>query len=79
MLFLLVGVEGFALYRILSETWEISRNFFYLYRIFVGLMIIIEEIGCLSVRKSIKNHSSSSDTTTEEAEKCRKKRYYRDL
>ena len=56
MLTLLVGVEGFVLYEILSETWEISKNFFYLYLIFVGMMIVIEAIGCLSVRKSIKTH-----------------------
>lgn len=56
MLALLIGVEGFVLYRILSETWEIAGNFFYLYVIFVGLVVVIEAIGCLSVRKSIKNH-----------------------
>ncbi len=56
MLALLVGVEGFVLHRVLSETWEISKNFFYLYLIFVGLMILIEAIGCLSVRKLIKTH-----------------------
>jgi hypothetical protein len=56
MLALLIGVEGFVLYRILSETWEIAGNFFYLYVIFIGLMVAIEAIGCLSVRKSIKNH-----------------------
>jgi hypothetical protein len=49
-------VEGFVLYKILSETWEIAGNFFYLYVIFVGLMVVIETIGCLSVRNSIKNH-----------------------
>jgi len=56
MLALLVSVEGFVLYKILSETWEIAGNFFYLYVIFVGLMVVIETIGCLSVRNSIKNH-----------------------
>lgn len=56
MLLLLVGVEGFVLYKVLSETWEISGNFFYLYIIFVGLVIGIETVGCLSVRQSIKNH-----------------------
>jgi hypothetical protein len=56
MLILLVGVEGFVLYKILTETWGISRNIFYLYAIFMGLMIVIEAIGCLSVRQSIKNH-----------------------
>ncbi len=56
MLILLVSVEGFLLYKILSETWEIAKNFFYLYVIFAGLIIIIEAIGCLSVRSSIKKH-----------------------
>ena len=56
MLVLLVGVEGFVLYKILTETWEIAGNFFYLYVIFVGLMVVIEAIGCLSVRNSIKKH-----------------------
>jgi hypothetical protein len=56
MLALLVGVEGFVIYKILSETWEIAGNFFYLYVIFVGLLVVIETIGCLSVRNSIKNH-----------------------
>ncbi len=56
MLILLVGVEGFVLYKILTETWEIAGNFFYLYVIFVGLIVIIEAIGCLSVRNSIKKH-----------------------
>ena len=56
MLALLVGVEGFVLYKILAETWEIAGSFFYLYVIFVSLMVIIEAIGCLSVRNSIKNH-----------------------
>jgi len=56
MLVLLVGVEGFVLYEVLSETWEIAGNFFYLYVIFVGLLVVIETIGCLSVRNSIKNH-----------------------
>ncbi|AKB20152.1 Monomethylamine permease [Methanosarcina sp. WWM596] len=56
MLTLLVSVEGFVLYKILSETWEIAGNFFYLYVIFVGLLVLIETIGCLSVRNSIKNH-----------------------
>lgn len=56
ILLLLIGVEGFVLYKVLSETWEISGNFFYLYVIFVGLMVGIEAIGCMSVRQSIKNH-----------------------
>jgi hypothetical protein len=56
MLILLVGVEAFVLYKILTETWEISRDIFYLYAGFMGLMIVIEAIGCLSVRQSIKNH-----------------------
>lgn len=56
MLLLLVCVEGFILYKILSETWEISGDFFYLYLIFVGLVVGIETVGCLSVRKSIKSH-----------------------
>lgn len=56
MLILLVSVEGFLLYKILTETWEIAKNFFYLYVIFVGLIVIIETIGCLSVRSSIKKH-----------------------
>ncbi len=56
MLALLVSVEGFIIYKILAETWEIAGNFFYLYVIFVGLIIVIETIGCLSVRESIKNH-----------------------
>jgi hypothetical protein len=56
MLLLLVGVEGFVLYKVLAETWEIARDFFYLYVIFVGLMVVIETIGCLSVRQSIRNH-----------------------
>lgn len=56
MLALLVGVEGFIIYRILSETWEIASSFFYLYIIFIGLIILIETIGCLRVRDSIKTH-----------------------
>ena len=56
MLLLLIGVEAFVLYKILIETWEISGNFFYLYLIFVGLMVVIEAIGCISVRNSIRNH-----------------------
>jgi hypothetical protein len=56
MLLLLAGVEGFVLYIFLSETWETARDFFYLYVIFVGLVVIIEAIGCLSVRNSIKKH-----------------------
>ena len=56
ILILLIGVEGFVLYKILSETWEIAGEFFYLYVIFVSLVIVIEAIGCLSVRNSIKNH-----------------------
>jgi hypothetical protein len=56
MLALLVSVEGFIIYKILAETWEIVGNFFYLYVIFVGLIVVIETIGCLRVRESIKNH-----------------------
>ena len=56
MLVLLVSVEGFIIYKILAETWEIAGNFFYLYVIFVGLIVVIETIGCLRVRESIKNH-----------------------
>jgi hypothetical protein len=56
MLALLVGVEGFVIYKVLAETWEISGGFFYLYVIFVGLMVVIEVIGCLSVRNSIRAH-----------------------
>lgn len=56
MLALLVGVEGFIIYRILSETWETASGFFYLYVIFIGLIVLIETIGCLRVRESIKNH-----------------------
>ena len=56
MLALLVSVEGFIIYKILAETWEIAGNFFYLYVIFVGLIVVIETIGCLRVRESIKNH-----------------------
>ncbi len=56
MLALLVGVEGFIIYMILSETWEIASGFFYLYVIFMGLIVTIETIGCLRVRDSIKNH-----------------------
>lgn len=56
MLVLLVGAEGFVIYKILAETWEISSGFFYLYIIFIGLIVLIEGIGCLRVRESIKNH-----------------------
>lgn len=56
MLVLLVTVEGFVLYKVLIETWEISKNFLHLYLIFLGLVVIIEAIGCLGVRKSIMNH-----------------------
>jgi hypothetical protein len=56
MLALLISVEGFIIYKILAETWEIVGNFFYLYVIFVGLIVVIETIGCLRVRDSIKNH-----------------------
>lgn len=56
MLALLVGVEGFIIYKILSETWEIAGDFFYLYLIFIGLIVLIETIGCLRVRESIKTH-----------------------
>jgi hypothetical protein len=56
MLALLVGVEGFIIYKILSETWEIASDFFYLYLIFIGLIVFIETIGCLRVRESIKTH-----------------------
>lgn len=56
MLTLLICAEGFIIYRILSETWEIASSFFYLYVIFIGLIILIETIGCLKVRESIKTH-----------------------
>lgn len=56
MLVLLVSVEGFVIYKVLIETWEISKDFFYLYLIFLALVVIIEAIGCLGVRKSIMNH-----------------------
>lgn len=56
MLALLVGAEGYIIYNILAATWEISSNFFYLYVIFFGLVILIEGIGCIRVRESIKNH-----------------------
>lgn len=56
MLALLVCVEGFIIYRILSETWEIASDFFYLYITFIGLIVLIETIGCLRVRESIRNH-----------------------
>ena len=56
MLALLVGVEGFIIYKIFAETWEIVSGFSYLYIIFLGLIFSIETIGCLSVRNSIKNH-----------------------
>jgi hypothetical protein len=56
MIALLIGVEGFVIYKVLSETWEIAGNFYYLYVIFVGLLVVIETIGCLSVRNSIKKH-----------------------
>lgn len=56
MLALLVGVEGFIIYKILSETWEIASGFFYIYIIFLGLIVVIETIGCLRVRQSIKTH-----------------------
>ena len=56
MLALLVGVEGFIIYKILAETWEIASSFFYLYIIFIGLIVLIETIGCLRVRESIKTH-----------------------
>lgn len=56
MLALLVGVEGFIMYKILAETWEIASGFFYLYVIFLGLIVLIETIGCLRVRDSIKKH-----------------------
>lgn len=56
MLALLVGVEGFIVYKILSETWEIASDFFYLYLIFIGLIFLIETIGCIRVRESIKTH-----------------------
>lgn len=56
MLALLVGVEGFIIYKIFSETWEIVSGFSYLYVIFLGLIVSVETIGCLRVRKSIKNH-----------------------
>lgn len=56
MLALLVGVEGFIIYKIFAETWEIVSGFSYLYVIFLGLIVSVETIGCLKVRKSIKNH-----------------------
>ncbi|HIH95111.1 TPA: monomethylamine permease [Methanosarcina acetivorans] len=56
MLALLVGVEGFIIYKIFTETWEIVSDFSYLYVIFLGLIVSVETIGCLRVRKSIKNH-----------------------
>lgn len=56
MLVLLVCVEVFITYRILSETWEIASGFFYLYVISIGMIVLIETIGCLKVRESIKNH-----------------------
>jgi len=56
MMALLVGVEGFIIYKIFAETWEIVSGFSYLYVIFLGLIVSIETIGCLRVRKSIKNH-----------------------
>ena len=56
MIALLIGVEGFVIYKVLSETWEIAGSFYYLYVIFVGLLVVIETIGCLSVRNSIKKH-----------------------
>lgn len=56
MLALLIGVEGFVISKILSATWEISSNFFYLYILFFGLIVSIEGIGCLRVRESIKKH-----------------------
>jgi hypothetical protein len=56
MLALLVCVEGFIAYRILSKTWEVASSFFYLYIIFIGLIVLIETIGCLKVRESIKTH-----------------------
>jgi hypothetical protein len=56
MLALLIGVEGFVLYKILIETWTISGSFSYLYLIFVGLIVTVETIGCMSVRNSIRTH-----------------------
>ena len=56
MLILLVVVEVFVLYEVLTRTWEIASDFFYLYVVFLGLLIVIETIGCWSVRKSIKKH-----------------------
>jgi hypothetical protein len=56
MLVLLAGVEGFVIYKIFIEAWEVVSGFFYLYVIFIGLIVSVEAIGCLRVRKSIKNH-----------------------
>jgi len=56
MIVLLVGVELFVLGKILVATWEIASNFFYLYVIFFGLIVVVETIGCLRVRDSIKKH-----------------------
>lgn len=56
MLVLLISVEVFLLYKILNETWEIAKSFYYLYVIFAALIVITEAIGCLSVRSSIKKH-----------------------
>lgn len=56
MLALLVGAEGYIIFKILAETWEVASDFFHLYVIFFGLIILIESIGCVRVRESIKTH-----------------------
>ncbi len=56
MLLLLVSVELFVISKILGATWEIASDFFYLYLIFFGLIVVVETIGCLRVRDSIKKH-----------------------
>lgn len=56
MLALLIGVELFVIGKILGATWEIASNFYYLYVVFFGLIIVVETIGCLRVRDSIKKH-----------------------
>jgi hypothetical protein len=56
MLLLLVSVELFVIGKILVATWEIASSFFYLYVIFFGLIVVVEMIGCLRVRDSIKKH-----------------------
>ncbi|MCQ1537117.1 monomethylamine permease [Methanosarcina sp. KYL-1] len=56
MLALLIGVELFVIGKIVGATWEIASNFYYLYVIFFGLIVVVETIGCLRVRDSIKKH-----------------------